>query len=193
MTSQTTIPGCERTSALDSDVRYTPAWVVHALLDSDVAPNRMHAYVEPCAGDGAIIGAMAERGYLPWLVFEIRPECEPALRDRELTPLMFDFLEHDDATGAVGLHPVIMNPPFSLGHEFWAKCRRMGCPYVAALLRCNTIGSGTWADTWNKYPPTAIRSLRRRPSFTGDGKTDAAEYFWAVYRAGDPALNMKVI
>ncbi len=64
--------------------------------------------------------------------------------------------------------------------------------YVAALLRCNVLGSNSWRRLWEEQPPTRLRPVRR-PSFSGDGATDASEYLWMLWVASEPPINLRPI
>ena len=195
MMKQNHLPGIstERTDAKDSDVKYTPAPAVWALLNDDAAPPRARPVVEPCAGDGAIVRVLQEAGYYVQLANEIRREELAGLR--KLCPAQcgdwIHVCEHE--------HPrlidssVLTNPPFSIARDIAVATLAHYPFYLGLLLRCNTIGSGPWARFWNSFPPTALRPLEDRPSYTGDGKTDASEYMWAIWQRGEQPINVKVI
>ena len=189
--SNLTLPNVsiERNACKESDIRYTPASAVQALLSSSVAPPKGY-YVEPAAGSGDLIRVLDEWGFRCSFACEIREEERRNLQHAALNVYIGDYLS---LVPLVSGDTYIMNPPFSLGAQFWAHIMKYSPGYVAALLRCNTLGSNTWADTWNQYPPTAIRALRKRPSFTGDGKTDASEYMWAIYHEGDKPMNLRSV
>ena len=62
----------------DLDVYPTPAWVVDRLLEVVDFPGGR--WLEPCAGDGAIMRAVnAWRADVRWDACELRAECTPAL------------------------------------------------------------------------------------------------------------------
>jgi len=200
--TQTTLVPMDRDGAKPSDIYYTPGDAIRSLLDSDRAPLVELPMFEPAAGRGDIVNHMMANDYYFKLCVEIRAE--------EVVPLVastrgygkvmigdfltmpygkawLDMLEDVDPA-------FVTNPPFSLAAQFWLKCHAANPCYVAFLLRLNTLGSATWVDAWNLYPPTFIRSLIRRPSFTKTGKgTDAAEYAWVGFRRGDPPLDFKMV
>ena len=74
---------------------------------------------------------------------------------------------------------ILTNPPFSLAQEFIEKAIKEA-DTVIMLLRLNYLGSQKRNIFWNKFPPTALHVLSKRPSFTGSG-TDATEYAWFIW------------
>lgn len=194
-TQQTMGSDYERhTSVKESDIYYTPQSAIASLLFSDVAPPKSIPFCEPAAGSGAIVKAMLAQGYRCGEAIEIRREEIGELL--KLTPCAWvgDFLDPLWFVDGNSCRSFVTNPPFSLGSQFWIRCRKLDPEYIAFLLRCNTLGSNTWFDAWDCFPPTFIRSLRQRPSFTKAGKgTDAAEYAWIGYRRGDEPLNFRMV
>jgi hypothetical protein len=58
---------------------------------------------------------------------------------------------------------------------------------VAYLLRLGFLSSQARRPMWQEHPPTVVGVLPKRPSFTGNGKTDGADYAVFVWtRAGGP-------
>ena len=55
---------------------------------------------------------------------------------------------------------------------------------VAFLLRLGFLASVQRAEFWKQNPPTRVIVLSKRPSFTGDGKTDRSEYAFFVWEKG---------
>ena len=92
-----------------------------------------------------------------------------------------------------GPEAIITNPPFSIACEFASACIGTGCPYIALLLRLNVLGSNPWAKFWIENSPTAIRTLRKRPSFSGDGSTDACNYAWFIWEHAKPTVDVRPI
>lgn len=159
---------------LIDDAYETPGWCVERLLDVLDLPDG--CWLEPCAGNGAIIQAVKLYDYaVNWTAVEKRPECEAALR--LLTPRVRieDFLsaelEHREEV-------VITNPPYSLAEEFVKKSLGIG-QWVIMLLRLNWLASQRRAAFMLEHPPD-VYVLPNRPSFTGKG-TDATEYAWFVW------------
>ena len=73
---------------------------------------------------------------------------------------------------------IIGNPPFNLAEEFIRASLGLiaGGGRVAFLLRLGLLETQKRADLWRAYPPARVSVLIQRPSFTGDGNTDAAAY-----------------
>lgn len=191
--------------AKKADFWPTPRSAIESLLDSD-PPIEGSYILEPCAGDGAIVRVLLERGYRVDAV-EIRDKEIVKLVAMCGTVLRADFLElsarylardHRLIPPFVGLKPlhdadaIITNPPFSIARAFATCCLKIAERYVALLLRMNVLGSSPWANFWLANPPSAIRPLRKRPSFSGDGKTDACEYGWFIWDERPP-MDIKPI
>ncbi len=115
------------------------------------------------------------------------PVWEPAAGDRRLILMMaahgieadgndlidgYDFLKDPTPRAAI-----VTNPPFSLALEF-ANHALSVAPHVLLLLRLNFLASRKRRDWWIVHNPSALFVLSDRPSFTGDGQTDATDYAW---------------
>jgi len=74
---------------------------------------------------------------------------------------------------------VVMNPPYSYAREF-VDAGLQVADTVVALLRVNWVASRKRKE-WHRLHPSDLHVLDKRPSFTGDGKTDATEYAWFVW------------
>jgi len=134
--------------------------------------------LEPAAGDGAIIRAVA-RMDVTWIAAEKRAvELGPLFR---LTApvCIVDFLAWQPPCR---LTVAITNPPYSLAMEFVEHALTMA-DNVAMLLRLNFLASEKRAGFMRAHPPD-VYVLPNRPSFTPDGKTDSIEYAWFVWPQG---------
>lgn len=144
----------------------TPAWCVHRLLER-VA---MHgAWLDPCAGNGALPIAVREvTGTLTsWMtVDKVAHERVQVARDY-LDPSMHWTHRFDGC---------LMNPPFSKAMAFAQKAVTH-CDQVYMLQRLSWMQSQDRSE-WLRDNPFDLFVLPERPSFTGDGKTDAAGYGW---------------
>jgi hypothetical protein len=171
----------------DADVYPTPAWAVTRLLEAVELPTG--AWLEPCAGDGAIMRAVHER--LPsvaWTANEIRPDCEDLIRPvAEGRVQIGDYLNASfDRTFSV----VLTNPPFRLAEEFITKSLAIA-DHVVMLLRLNYLGSEKRSRFLRENMPD-VYVLPNRPSFMGTGQTDSIEYAWFHWKTATPKLDGKI-
>lgn len=78
---------------------------------------------------------------------------------------------------------IITNPPFSLALQFLEKSLSEA-PTVVYLLRLRFLASVKRGAWWHMHPPTHQFVLSKRPSFTGDGRNDSADYAWFAWDRG---------
>lgn len=97
----------------------------------------------------------------------------------------YDFL---NALSWQNLFPLVMgNPPFSQAEEFVRHAHELAARggYVLMLLRLAMLeGQKRGADFWPHYKPVHVAVLSRRPSFTGDSKTDRTAYGVFLWHVG---------
>lgn len=118
---------------------------------------------------------------------------EPACGDRRLINWMNDFGITADGndlnaerngvdylSDMTMRYCVVTNPPFSLAFDF-AKHAVAHADHVFLLLRLGFLASRKRAEWWKQNRPSAMFVLSSRPSFTSDGKTDSADYFWCYH------------
>lgn len=81
---------------------------------------------------------------------------------------------------------IVGNPPFSLAVPFIEKGLELLEPdgVLVYLLRLNFLASKKRIEFFKDAPPSHITVLQKRPSFTGDGKTDGQEYAYFFWRGG---------
>ena len=159
-----------------SDHYATPAWAVRRLLERVQPPGGL--CLEPCAGEGAIIRAVAAlRPDVLFHAVECREECIPIL-DHILHCQVavhgsFQQVPADDRYTCV-----ITNPPYRSALSFVQHALKFA-PLVIMLLRLNWLASRTrHAWLWKHVPSVYV--LPDRPSFV-DGTTDAADYAWMMW------------
>jgi hypothetical protein len=167
----------------DRDFYPTPAWCVRRLLDE--LPLRMMQgnWLEPAAGDGAIVRAVrrwnvgaSRENRIRWTSTDI---VAPSRRPPP------GFAVRDYLTWKLQVHAfdvAITNPPFCLDEVFVEKMRR-DAKVAIALLRLDWIASAERNPLMRRHPPD-LYVLPDRPSFTGDGETDAQTYGWFVWGLG---------
>jgi SAM-dependent methyltransferase len=169
------------------DFYETPAWCVDALFEAEPLCG---PYYDPACGTGAILRILAERDQA--LGLDIHPPSVEACIAEELAAQVADYLSSDLRWRAPGDAwsgtTIVMNPPYKLAAEFVRAALEDVQPgrKVAALLRLNFLGSSR--KRLDLVGPDshlrAVHVLSRRPSFTGDGRTDACEYAWFVWESG---------
>jgi hypothetical protein len=147
----------------------TPSWCVHRLLERLELPGGN--WLEPAAGDGAIIKAV-QAPHIKWHGVELREECR-----KDLEPLVVNA-KHcigDFLTGCftTKFEVILSNPPFSLAMEFIQESLKLA-PHIVLLLRTGFISSKERCDFFRGEMPD-LYQLPNRPSFTNGG-SDSAEY-----------------
>lgn len=164
----------------DLDFYETPAWCTNAILDQlPTCPTA--SVLEPGCGTGAIARVLRERGFSNVTGIELDPlQAEQA--KQECYTVAGNFLDPLRYWGVYDL--VIGNPPCSEAEAFVRRARSLG-DMVAMLLRLNWL-SGQKRAEFHRQVPAHVYVLPRRPSFTGDGKTDATEYAWFVWGDDHP-------
>ena len=159
------------------DFYETPSWVTEALLDREPIHGPIF---DPACGQGAILRVLHDRGMGSLWGNDIEPgKSELYIRHNE------DYL---NCAPQPQWGSIVMNPPYKHAAEFVRVAIADTKPggKVCALLRLNFLGSSRKRlDLVG--PGSGLRSvyvLSRRPSFTGDGRTDACEYAWFVWEVG---------
>jgi hypothetical protein len=158
----------------------TPYWCTHRLLEA----VNLHGgqWLEPCAGDGAIIKAVnaheGDKKSIYWTACELRKIVIPRLRDA--MQHSGEILEGDFFMQYRNQRPrfnvCITNPPFNMAMEFVSRCRLLA-DHTVMLLRLNFVSSAERSAFMQETKPD-IYVLPNRPSFVGGGKTDSIEYAW---------------
>lgn len=157
-----------------ADFYPTPSWCVVRALEEMALPGG--TWLEPCAGDGAIIRAVRHvRRDISWHAVEVRDSCRPVLE--ELTHpddrvYCSDFFEWRPSQR---FDVLFTNPPYSLAEQFLERGLSIASN-VVLLLRLNFLASARRADIMRKHAPD-VYVLPNRPSFSGQG-TDSVEYAW---------------
>lgn len=167
----------------------TPRETVLALIDSPLLDLPGGRWIEPCAGTGRINTTVnMRRDDVRWLLCEIDERHRDALAatvreigDRRLDTLLpfGDFVIREWPYARADV--CCMNPPFSHALAF-VEAAMVRARTVAMLQRTNWIGPSR--AEWLRLHMPDVYQLPKRPSFTGDGSTDAAEYSWFVWPEG---------
>lgn len=164
----------------EADYYPTPTWCVERLLESVTLYGSR--WLDPCAGDGAILRAAA-----PWTcgavwgAIEIRPACGPPLERLvgHENVCLGDVLQCGPWARSWRPDVIITNPPYRIAQQVldWSLSH---APTVAMLLRLGFLGSARRCGFMREMPPD-VYVLPDRPSFTGDGRGDSADYGWFVW------------
>lgn len=172
----------------ERDAYYTPRDAATEMLREFgplVTETTYGIAVDPACGRGALLDAVAAE--LPdtftaqeRVGYEIDPQAAAYTRKHPHQVIEGDYL---NLTSGPNVAFFIANPPFSLAQEFVSKMLDERGPYtmVACLLRLGFLASQKRYGFWQWNRPDALRILSKRPSFTGDGKTDNSEYAWYLY------------
>lgn len=156
----------------------TPRSVVERIIARLDLPAGGH-WLEPSAGDGAIIRAAQPRAAAIWTAVELREECRARLTATVGHVIIGDFLS---ITLGRSFDVAILNPPFVQALRFVDRCLAIAGT-VIALLRLNWLETQEREPFLRRHTPD-VYVLPDRPSFTGDGATDATAYAWFVWPAG---------
>lgn len=163
------------------DMYYTPESVIDNFLSH--YKLRQGAILECAAGNGAFIRSIRKAGYKNKIYAN-------EIRDSEHSKLIHsgaDVVSHkdfinDDINISDNISTIFTNPPYSIAQEFLEKCfNDYPNAEVIMLLRLAFLESVKRQPFWNKYPPNSLYVLSKRPSFTGNNKTDATAYCWIVW------------
>jgi predicted RNA methylase len=153
----------------------TPKWVVDRLLDAlpgCFLTNRQ--VIEPCAGEGSIVKALAAHGFPPLRIdaIEVRVEATEELLKLatalELKEIGYS-VTHADALADGFSWPlgaynscVITNPPFEHAERFIQRALSYQVP--SCFLERVGFGQGPRAELFRKFPPSVLE-LPERVSF----------------------------
>ena len=165
----------------EHDAYYTPSWCVDRLLDTGLIAIEGEV-LEPCVGGGAIVRAVdAHHAQSPvaWTTMDI---------DRSVSAdIHGDFL-----TTTLGrrFDSVVTNPPYKIAQQVVAKSLAIA-DQVIMLLRINWLASMQRYSFFCTFGTPHVYVLPNRPSFTGNGRTDATEYAWMQWISG-PKMAGKI-
>jgi SAM-dependent methyltransferase len=162
----------------DLDFYETESWVTRSILKAvDISGSVLDAG----CGTGSILREVIRmNGHRITVARGVELDPVRAAKAKETaTPNVWcgDFLTM--ARAETPWDVIIANPPYGLAQEFVDVARRNGILTVF-LLRLNFLGSQKRAARFREYMPD-VYVLPKRPSFTGDGRTDATEYAWFVW------------
>ena len=147
--------------------------------------------LDPGAGDG-VWGRAARTRWPQSLIAGVELRAVPQ-------PAGFNFWYSDDylrMTTAPAFDLIIGNPPYKLAESFVRQslANLADGGYLVFLLPLGFLaGKGRFSGLYSDFPPERVAICAGRPSFTGNGKTDAHEYavfYWRkVVTQRDPVLS----
>jgi len=174
------------------DLYSTPRPVIDALL-ADSRPPEGFKVLEPCAGEGAIVRALMDRGYSvtaieidQGLAEKLAQTCHTVCHD--FLMLSFDLPLMRQAA----IRAAVTNPPFDQGLEFAEKILGLELEYVALLLPTAFMHSKARYDFNRRYPPTGLFPIRDRVKYDLTVKTHPPrDQSWFVWDRREPVMNIK--
>ncbi len=158
------------------DFYETPAWAIHAVFPVLPVVEGVTRILDPGCGTGAILrelGAAFPENEVLGLEKD-RARFEECARSTDLPVELGDFFHHHERYDLI-----VSNPPYAYALEFVQHALTLA-PVVCMLLRLPWLAGQARAQ-WQRENPSQVNVLPRRPSFTGDGKTDATEYAWFAW------------
>lgn len=163
----------------------TPRDTVLALIDSPLLKLPGGVWIEPCAGSGRINSTVnSRRDDVRWLLCEIderhRVTLTATCRERDALLPFGDFVIREWPYPRADV--LLMNPPFS--HALAFVQAAMDRARTVVMLQRTNWACPARASWLAKHAPD-MYVLADRPSFTGDGKTDMADYSWFVWPEGE--------
>lgn len=165
---------------IEADFYATPIKDIHKFLD--FYPLQEGNILEPSAGNGNFVKVLREReSRLHITSVELRQEEFDNLNTYSDEVIIGDFLNLDITNK---YKTIIGNPPYSLAIEFVEKCLDLleDEGELILLLRTAFLESKKRHDFWKRNPLNGLYVLSQRPSFTGNGKSDATSYSWFVWK-----------
>jgi len=160
----------------DADLYETEHTLIQAAMEV-FAPAKAFHVLDIGAGDGRW-GAYAKQ-YTDCrsLVGVERRDVPPPSKDFYLWYNQTDFLEFNTSP-LLSFDFIVSNPPYYIAEPIikhaWTMLADRGT--MIMLLRLSfQAGVKRYKSFWNKYPPTTVGVLARRPSFYGGG-TNATDY-----------------
>ena len=165
-----------------NDYYPTPEWAIRRFIEKAGGCLKSGTWLEPCAGDGAVIRACRASGITSdFVAIELQERFRKGL---EATPSVVethisDYLEYEH-TGPK-MQVCITNPPYNLAQKMIQHALTQA-EQVCMLLRLNFLASEVRVEWMQKNVPD-IYVIPNRPSFRGKG-SDACEYGWFVWGEG---------
>ena len=178
-----------KTEREENDFYPTPEWTVHRFLEKTDGRLPGGLWLEPCAGEGAIISAVrsskSARRHVPFHAVELQErfienllELPGVYKATSCNFLDWKWLESTNGQRSERADVIITNPPYTLAYDM-VKHALKQADAVCMLLRINFLASELRCEWMQEHTPD-IFVLPNRPSFRGKG-TDACEYAWFLW------------
>ena len=157
------------------DAYYTPRTMAFNCVHAMGVRENVRC-LEPSAGGGAFAD--------PLLFFSKQYPVTVDLDESTNPEYHGNFLEIHDKLGTFDV--IAGNPPYSHALEFVQAGLSILNPggSLGFLLRLGFLASQRRSKFFAENPVTELHILSKRPSFTGDGRTDGSEYAFFVWRKG---------
>lgn len=178
-----------RRPSLPNDTYFTPLWLARQCCEI-VIPEVCEPglILEPSAGQGVFLGCVRE-AYPDAVLYGL--DREPSdqwpcggIRGDYLAPHSVEALMTlADRHGADRWDLVIGNPPYSFALEFIRQSLALA-DNVIFLLRQGFLSSARRHDFFREHCPSHVFIVPHRPSFTGDNRTDSADYCVVAWMRG---------
>jgi len=166
------------------------------ICNSELRSTQDLDMLEPCCGDTAPFAAAAHSLGMRAHGFDIRDIEAPAWADpsrfRPGVSYQKEFENLLSKETGIPLVPsrypkvIATNPPFSDGLQIAKYCVDVLDPWgvCAFIVKVAFIGTQARSAWFMKNPPSEVWIISKRPSFTGDGKTDMAQEYCVVFWLG---------
>lgn len=141
------------------------------------------SFLEPGCGIYAPFADAAFDYFGDVTAVDIQPQPEDFVPDEIDQRFNCDFLAWDPGRE---YDLIVGNPPFKHAKEFVLKGLELltANGVLVYLLRLSFLASMDRRELFFQHPPDTVTVLQKRPSFTGDGKTDGQEYAFFAWRGG---------
>lgn len=161
---------------IESDFYATPLWCIERLLKY-WKPSPGDYILDPCAGSGNF-GLVLGKNFSNQIdASEIRDE------EKDKLSSIYENVRIEDCRKSKLFYDVVItNPPYSLAQEIITHYLEViKSRETIMLLRVPFLESKKRYEFWQKHPINKLYVLSERPSFRGNGKTDATAYGWFIW------------
>lgn len=176
------------------DRYYTPFALARSCVSVWWEHAQVRAAFEPSMGGGAFVEALRAHG-VTVAGCDVDPDALGLRAVTSSTIRDFATMSRDECARIMGqpVEAVVGNPPYDHAEAHVRHAIDVADRHVLFLLRASFLGSRRRIrGLWREHPPRRVWWICPRPSFTGDGKTDGAEYalfWWDRYYKGEPVID----